>query len=679
MKIRNILYISAIMLLAGCSKDADISNSTTLSGNGEKTPLLINATLDTGKGQTRAIGDTFEDGDVLRAYVRHTIEGTLGNYTILNTDYAEKSVTININKDNNNVHFTSDSYWDDFSNSASDDTNVRTSGHGLHALYGYCTNGGSYSITEGTGVINWTIGSGDSYIDQSTAEKVKNADLLVAPEIATVSYSHGASYSADHNKLNLSFKHAMSQITVVVTADNNEGFISNNPLQYTELMLNDMNTATQITAPNATTTFSPLKQEPPSDNIKDVMMYGDASYPDDNQFVRTYTAIVAPGTKIVKDATFLNIVNADGNNYEVKVNTDMLSTAAGKWGDGLSGTNQIVENSYIVTQPGKNYRLNITIQKSAVQVSATLAPWSTVTATGTGAIQFTDDVTVTTPSSGFKNDGTSAFSLFWVKHDGDHDTPAERANTAYTYATTSTTNNGSDWTNTPALYWPNKNDSYYFRALAKVTGGDVTAATPELTTEAWNTTDIALTENYYILWGTSGGTAISPRTGGVPMEFRVVNKCKVSFTLATAGDYDAEKDPATYAAMPLSEATISINNIYTKGTINLEDGTVTGDENFKTTLGGSTNSIAEQEVLAQRISNDAVVTIAFKKDATEYSTFKIRLKDCVSGGSTPITVWEGGHTYNYTIRVEKEAVKFSAAVKSWDTISGSGTATMVNE
>lgn len=671
------------MLLAGCSKDADISNSTTLSGNGEKTPLLINATLDTGKGQTRAIGDTFEDGDVLRAYVRHTIGGTLGNYTILNTDYAEKSVTININKDNNNVHFTSDSYWDDFSNSASDDTNVRTSGHGLHALYGYCTNGGSYSITEGTGVINWTIGSGDSYIDQSTAEKVKNADLLVAPEIATVSYSHGASYSADHNKLNLSFKHAMSQITVVVTADNNEGFISNNPLQYTELMLNDMNTATQITAPNATTTFSPLKQEPPSDNIKDVMMYGDASYPGLNEFKRTYTAIVAPGTKIVNDATFLNIVNADGNNYEVKVNTEMLSTAAGKWGNGLTGEDQIVADNYIVTQPGKNYCLNITIRKSAVQVSATLAPWSTVTATGTGAIQFTANFTDITSSSGFKNDGTSAFSLFWVKHDGDHDTPAERANTAYIYATTSTTNNGSDWTNTPALYWPNKNDSYYFRALANYSTGDIEVASPSITTTARGNTDNkqtdGITKEGYILWGTtSGGTAISPRTGGVPMEFRVVNKSNVKFTLKTA---------TSDAAMTLSEATISISNIYSTGNIILEDGLVEGtgdptalDPVLTSDGGAGTYSSASIPVLAQKISDDAVVTITFTKEAQVYSTYTIPLKKCVeSVGSTFIEVWEGGHTYNYTIHVEQEAVKFSAAVQPWTGVSGSGTATMVDE
>ena len=71
------------------------------------------------------------------------------------------------------------------------------------------------------------------------------------------------------------------------------------------------------------------------------------------------------------------------------------------------------------------------------------------------------------------------------------------------------------------------------------------------------------------------------------------------------------------------------------------------------------------------------MTITFTKDEQVYSTYTIPLKNCVeSGGSTPITIWEGGHTYNYTIHVEKEAVKFSAAVKSWATVSGSGTATM---
>ena len=372
-------------------------------------------------------------------------------------------------------------------------------------------------------------------------------------------------------------------------------------------------------------------------------------------------------------------MNADGNDYEVKVNTDMLSTAAGKWGNGLTGEDQIVADNYIVTQPGKNYCLNITIRKSAVQVSASLADWSTVAATGTGAIKFTDDVTVTTTTSGFNN--ASAFSLFWVKHDDSHDTPAERTNTAYSYATTSTYDSGTGkWTNSPNLYWPNKNDSYYYRALATHSSGDIEVASPSITTtargDAENKRTDGITKEGYILWGTtSGGTAISPRTGGVPMEFRVVNKSNVKFTLKTA---------TSDAAMTLSEATISISNIYSTGNIILEDGLVEGtgdptalDPVLTSDGGAGTYSSTSIPVLAQKISDDAVVTIKFTKDEQVYSTYKIPLKNCVIADSdTPITIWEGGHTYNYTIHVEKEAVKFSAAVKSWATVSGSGTATM---
>ena len=123
--------------------------------------------------------------------------------------------------------------------------------------------------------------------------------------------------------------------------------------------------------------------------------------------------------------------------------------------------------------------------------------------------------------------------------------------------------------------------------------------------------------------------------------------------------------------MTLTGASSSINNIYNTGTINLEDGTVTGSAT--TTLEG-TNSIAEQVVLAQIINENAVVTVTLAGDAGVY---KINLNQCVeSGGTTPIEVWKGGHTYNYIIHVEKEDVKFSAVVKPWATVSGSGTASL---
>ena len=656
------------MLLAGCSKDADISNSTTLSGNGEKTPLLINATLDTGKGLTRAVGETFAATDRLNVYIRHTT-GPIAEGVYPTTTAGQAPLLVPIDVTSTGISPSlSPIYWDDYSDNTNAAKDLRTSGHGLQSYYAYCYNGGSpNSLTENTGVLTWTVQA-----DQSTATALQHSDLLWSPEQTPVSYSH------DNNNTNtfpVPFTHAMSQITVELTA--NAGYNSSGtPLALTSLLLKDMDIKTTLTAP--TGGWDATHTDLEGTHIHDVTMCkGDYT----TGLTRTYTAIVAPGTKLKKGEKLLDVTNADGNDYEVIITDAMLDDTEG-WGKNHTGDKQGTEDGkkYIYTQPGNNYHLALSIDKSAVKVSATLENWSTVTSTGTGNIQFAhEEVDFLTPNSGFAS--TSAFSLFRVVNSNSYDTPEERTNGAYTYATVSTYD-GSKWTNSPSIYWPNKDDSYYFRALANVSpGDDPTAVSPTLTTAARGEqasneklTSIALSDGGYILWGTTAahssyalGAAIPPRTGGVPMEFRVVNKCKVSFALETAASGDAR--------VILDGASISISNIYESGTISIENGTVsvTGDPTTLSTTGGN-NSIPVTEVLAQKISNNAVVTITLADNAGVY---KINLNQCVeSGGTTPITVWEGGHTYNYTIHVEKEDVKFSAVVKPWTTVSGSGTASL---
>lgn len=628
------------MLLAGCSKDADISNSTTLSGNGEKTPLLINATLDTGKGLTRAYDNNFEANDVLKVYIRHITGESKGSYTPITAGQAPKLVSISVTSDGESPSL-SPIYWDDYSDNTDAAKDLRTSGHGLQSYYAYCYNGGSpNSLTENTGVLTWTIQA-----DQSTAEALQHSDLLWSPEQTKVTYDHN---NNNTNTFPVPFTHAMSQITVELTANSSAGF-SGDPLESTTLKLNNMHTQTTLTAP--TSDWGSVT------GLTDIFMYGGTIT---TGLTRTYTAIVAPGTKLKKGEKLLDVTDADGNDYEVIITDAMLDNTNG-WGKNHTGDKQGTEDGkkYIYTQPGNNYHLALSIDKSTVQVSATLENWSTVEAAGTGAILFDDNVVGVEPTNHKFTDG-STFSLFGV----DNNVP-ERTNVAYTSGTTTTStyNNSTDkWTNNPIIYWPNKTDNYYFRALANVTSA-IDANPITITARPIDTNTFTGITSGYILWGTSGSTAIPPRTGGVPLEFRVVNKCKVSFALTTAGSGGAQ--------VTLDGATISINNIYNTGTINLEDGTVTGSAT--TTLEG-TNSIAEQEVLAQIINTEAVVTVTLAGNAGVYT---IPLKNCViSGGTTPITVWEGGHTYNYTIHVEKEDVKFCAVVKPWTTVSGSGTASL---
>ena len=722
MKINRLLYIGSILLLAGCTNETDFSD--TLSGNG-KTPLMIEATLNTGRAQTRASGASFANGDVLKAYIRHTYGGTKGSYSIVDASYAKKLVTITKNESG----FSSDSYWDDFSNSDDNATDLRTTGHGLHSLYGYCYNGGTpTSLNEGTGVLVWTIGSGTP-IDQSSALNVQKADLLWSPEQETVTYDHSTAHSANHGTISLPYTHAMSQITVEVFADNNEGFtVSSRPLQSTQLVLNGMNTETTLTGP--TTGFSPAIQTEGT-KIKNVRMYADTSYPGANEFIRIFTAVVAPGTTLKEDEKLLDILNVDGNYYTVSITSAMLGDET--WGNGHVGTDQIGTDGggkkYVITQPGKNYKLTVTVKKSSIHTNATLANWTNVTATGIGDINLYDvDTNLIMDDSGtpgtvyvvavdknrFKGtDPAASFSLFTLRavtsgsgaNTGEGKGSNTRPNntsgsyTGYEYATTSTfqDNEGDDndeWVNSPIIYWPNTSDNYYFRAIARfnsveIIGGidvnDISNVGSDKAT-AVSVSQGTIGGGNDILWGTTAShwgynavlyqrsQAIPPRKGGVPIMFSHAMS-KVSFSLETTSNAAAKVD--------LAGAYFNISNIYTSGTITIDNGVInpSGDPVASTLseivnnefTGTSTSLFTEKIVVPQNFGENAKVNITLNNGAT----YSVPLKDCVvSGGSTPITAWEGGKNYAYTIHVEKEKIKFNALVKDWDNVTVSGSAVL---
>ncbi len=723
MKKRNILYISAIMLLTGCSKDADISNST-LSGNGEKTPLTINATLNTDRAGTRAEGSSFAIGDQLMVYLRHTTGGTgVGNYTYIDPvpdpDYANKLVIFTKGASG----FTSTAYWDDFSDPSDESTDLRTDGHGLQSYYSYCYNGGTpISQTNATGVLTWEI-----FQDQSIPATVQQSDLLWSPEQATVTYAHNTAYTTDHGTLNIPYTHAMSEITVTVIAA--DGF-SGSPLTSTVLTLNAMNTETQLDT--RATTFTPLIQTTES-KLKNITMCG-ATYT--TGLTRNYTAIVAPGTKLKEGNLLLNITNADRNNYTVNITGDMVDYS--HWASGHSagqyGNLDSDGHNCVITQPGVNYHLDVTIKKSAVQAHSSLANWTDVSATANGDIYFPDDCEVILDDSytgGVPNvnveaidknqfiDGAS-FSLFRVQAT-DYNTDnlgnnseapkdyvfATRTNDHYTFETISSfknTNVDPDdyWTNAPELYWPNNSYKFYYRALAQF--NSVNAGANNITyvgagdrsTKGTSVSQGTIGEGHDILWGTTPkhygsasqkiykrGYPIPPRTHGVPIVFEHAMS-KVSFTLETTDDVSVSADNAK---MELSEASFKISNLYTAGTIRIDDGNIdlTGSKSdaISANKGGGTNQqtrnlVTDLIVVPQTLGEDVIVTITFTDSGSNiYSTYTFPLNQCmVSGESTPITAWERGKNYSYTIHAEKEKVQLKVLVKDWDEVTGSGNAAL---
>ena len=481
-------------------------------------------------------------------------------------------------------------------------------------------------------------------------------------------------------------------------------------------------------------------------------MFGNAYTSD---LTRTFTAIVAPGTKLKVGEKLLDITNVDGNNYTLTITGSMLSET--EWGANTDTNDNSVtvesgtegSNKYILTQSGVNYHLTVTVNKTKVQTKATLAEWKTVNATGTGDIDFKDNdtdlemlddsdygitgktgVKVVAVDKNFFSNGAS-FSLFTLKstdnNTGEGKGSSTRPNdtgtyTGYDFVTKSTfQDNAGDandqWNNSPEIYWDNREDKFYFRALAQFnscTNGvnniesvGTDNATPPNRNKgtAVAVSQGTINEGHDILWGTTAkhigktknityehGQAIPPRTGGVPIAFDHALS-KVTFIIETTGAAD-DTENNTYEQtsnntpkVDLRNVKIDISNLYTSGTITIDNGDVSpaASKTAEAISGTATAANTVKQitvidnliVIPQTIANESVVTISLKDQSNNVvAIYKLQLNQCtMSTGGTP-NKWERGKHYTYTIHIEKDKIDFRALVKDWEVVTGSGNANL---
>ena len=627
-----ILSLSALML-AGCAGDEVVNNS---SSTDERLPLRLEATLSGNRPVTRAVGSEFETGDVLYSYVQHVYNDG-ENYTQVTGIEASlvefKNPTVD-EVDGNTYNLTPGTalYWDDFSKSSDDGaSDLRKDNHGLRSYYGYCFNGiekNSVALTESTGVLTWSVSTNQS------AGGIKTSDLLWSNTQAPVEYKHAV---LERGKLTVPYTHAMSKFTVVVVAG--DGFKAED-LDGATITLHDMNIIGSFTAPSA---------EVSATETKNVTMYGKKRADDANQ--RIFEAIVVPTTSLAENKHLATITMA-GNTYKVNISAGMLTS----WADGIKNE---------ASKSGVNYQLTVELKKQTINVSATLADWIPVTATGEGEIQFSADIKDkgNNDTNLKKND---SFSLWRAKKVGDT-TPAEAdfgtKATIYSYDGESfSVSSTSD-----PIYWPNKDDSYFFRALAYQTSEHTLLEVTS--TEAKQGTDL--------LWATTplhetyeAGAAIAPRTGTVPLSFEHAMS-KVIITLATKAD---NEDPAY---VNLSKATIKLTNLSTSGIIALIDGEINAADAVASAFDdGKSGDI--KMMIPQKLDN-AKLVINLHDGATDATstTYSLSLKDCIDDKSkVKIGEWLRGNQYSYTITITKEDVKFRAMVQDWTENKGSGNATL---
>lgn len=665
MKISQHIFLAALAALAAsCSSD---NLPETLSGNGEKTPITIAATISDGTPLSRANGKTFVSGDKLIARLRQVTwdSSTDPNFQSVGevaADQSPRTVTFTVGSGamtvvNDSTQQTGDLtpnaplYWDDFSKSDDADHDIRTTGHYLQSAWGFCYNGNTPTtpLTD-DGTITWTAtGNFDS---QSTFTK---NDLLWSAAQKPISYKHAA---GDRETLVIPYTHAMSKFTIVVNAT--DGFAAG-ALASTTIALQGMYSSATFSAPDGKVSAQPGTQS--------VTML--KATPSGNTC--TFTALAIPG-KALKGTILAKITNVDGNNYDIPVTNAILA----QWKDQLLGVNNDVIKS------GINYKLTVTVKKQGISVVAQITDWTTIEATGEGEIKFNSNII----SSGVTNAITAgSFEIF---------RGIALEESGFTEVTKAEYNAGK-WALTPQIYWTNGTLHYYFRGLATTTDGTTPIATSEK----------AATQDVDLLWATtpahdgtleSGGTqhfnageAIPPRTGDVPLQFEhAMSKITVNLSTSTTGKATPTADESA-RAVDLGNVTVTISNIATAGTIAITDGKITPTAiaaAVPEAVTGTTPATVEYTAPIKAIDGTIVIPQSLVNDTypikltiklSDGTTYSLTLEECLVDdgiGTNYIKAWNRGNHYVYNIYVEKEAIRFVAVLKNWVEVNGGGNANL---
>lgn len=624
-----ILNILALVTLASCTETIYIEKDAEKSQylNGEcKTPIAVGISYNEGSVQTRATraaNGSFASDDNLIAYVRHVtaeesgtgtsktytnikdvntgsivgVGPTMGYLTVSDLNESSKNEADNFSTSGKSKLTVSDKegkplYWDDFSNSASDDTDLRTSGHYLQSYYGYCYNGKT-GVTESetdqstgtwlkpsTGELSgWTIQT-----NQNTGANLTNSDLLWSSSQDPVPYAHATfNGGVEHGKLTVPYSHAMSKVTIEVNLDKGFGDDVTKNFPATSKVTVKAQTKCIVLAPTSKVTPSTDAADKKGVTMKKGTTEAKKC---------TFEAIIAPTmlTPVADVATatsaqaFATIEGIDGNKYDIfltdaimrPLQTDNTTPKTDAWSNKLAAYNATSvgpeSTGYTAanggtTIPGVNYKLVVTISKQEIKVVATIADWTNVEASAKGEINFTTDI-----AGPDENTFETTFDLYSKS--------AVTTTETYNYLTTNNRNtvctwDGTNrkWTYAPTLYWEKEGDNRYFRAVSPQVNNRTITSTDDSQTVKMTAGEGTA---FDFCWGTTQaytnsqggevaqGGIVEPRTSNVGLQF-YHKTSKVKIVLQTPPT-DAE------GKVDIKDAQIQLTNLYTTNTVNLHTG-----------------------------------------------------------------------------------------------------------
>lgn len=713
MKLTHYIYIStALAMLTACGEDIEPVYTVGEADNA----IVLSAGVADGmpktqtRGATRAAGDptyvAFQTGTEMAL----RIDGTWLGHTEPNISQPSTG-TINAvadsdkdldpsdsdnNKDTRGVALSPQLYWDDYGTADPKNIDSNNGGEAPNGsggrqkgltIYGVAVDGETSAfniLPNGNDGANWT--NFQWIIDPDQKTGWEKYDLLTSNNIREGSAGDGAdgTYKFDNrNAANpgnlLKFTHAMSKVTVNLIAG--KGFTAGKFEATPSVTLKKFVVKGHVNIINKTTT-------PASDASQISITPKYASGDGGGTTPAKYEAIVYPG-RTLTDSDELLELEADGNKYYVT--TKALYDVIG---------------SDKTMKQGVNYVLNITVNKTAVHVEATIVDWVYVEGADAPKINV-DKVYGATPDAFAKSFSVlrSAGSV-----SGTYLKDADRAKVNYS---------DDKYTMTPQLYWPTHSIHYYFRGvypqidkkdnsdqkLGPVIADDFVHSNDKTYIKVENE---AYRSGYYpsdLMIGmprTKNGEldetckvedhkddegnfpgGICATEGKINLNFRyVMSQVKVEL-------YSSESTSKDHVSFGENTEVI-ITGGYKEGQIQLSNGVADFTKSIAdysmTRPTASEYTKYHDAIIPQTLSNGLSFKIKVEdENATgSYDYYEISVKDILvqeQQAGTPetwsdlhtIEAWEPGKIYTYKLTITKTGVKIIATITDWINVKGSTT------
>ena len=639
-------------------------------------------------------------------------------------------------------------YWDDFG--TADPNNITNREAGL-AIYAVAVNG----VTTAPGLNNtnseggtipddkWGSHTGDDNLfewnteDNNESESLSSSgddlilkrDLIVSNNISkTTAPSPGNLTFDEHTKIKyhgdddsqsrLIFKHVFSKITFKLKAADgfaDHKFKSIPTVTLTRSKMHETNDGYCYVDGNVNVKkCEAIKSSPATPKVVTAKLTNVTT--EENFQVVTKEVIVYPETPICTNSStpFDDIVaqvNADGNIYYIKADkiVQAIRTAFSNESDDVR----------LKTKAGYNYVFNITVNKTGINVSATVEDWQYVSSDYEPKI----DITVGDEFGGSGSaDMADGFS-FYRKMDGEGTkysssfTDVTGSDTYYkeeTWVTLSSTEAKKQGSFGTPLYWPDHQTHYHFRGVYPRTGAPSDVGSPSVVDVqkdenapfqgihvnncAYESDKKSFPSNLLIgapeiESGTMCGNKdhISPigqvdmseygicaREGAINMNFRyMMSQVVVNLSTSAEGSTDRVNIDG--------DTEVEIENACRDGWIDIHTRAIgkfgeDRDYTMNTVTGKDTQR--HDAIVPQLLTGSGITDLVFKitvKDDNGNVTdiYRATVKDIpvyvadanekLTGSPESIDKWEAGKKYIYNLKVTKTQISITATITDWET------------